>query len=76
MGVHYRVGIELYEGMAWEHLMVHLTQSRENIHRIAITLQQKVLGRGDATAAGRQVDGSLTNDGSKTASLSDKELKE
>ena len=40
--VHYRVGIRCYEGMAWEHLLMHLIQVREETNRVAIRSQQKI----------------------------------
>ena len=39
--VHYRVGIGCYEGMAWDHLLMHVTQVREKAPQVAIKSQQK-----------------------------------
>ena len=44
--VHHRVGLGHYEGMAWEHPMVCLTQSRGKAHRMAIKPQLFFFGRG------------------------------
>ena len=33
--VHYREGIRCYEGMTWDHLLMHLIQVRDIGHRVA-----------------------------------------
>ena len=40
-GVHYGMGNEYYEGMAWEHLVAYLVLSRERVHRLALGRQRK-----------------------------------
>ena len=40
--VHYRVGRGCYEGMAWEHLVMHLIQSRHKTQRAAIKSRQNI----------------------------------
>ena len=39
--IYHRMGVGHYQGMAGEHLLMHLTRVREKTHRIAIRLQQK-----------------------------------
>ena len=38
--VHYRLGMEYYEGMAWEHLMSYLVLARERVHGLPLKGQQ------------------------------------
>ena len=40
--VQYRVGMGCYEGMAWEHLLMQLTQGRDTTHQVAIKSQENI----------------------------------